>query len=143
MSSRPLGIRRLAMAIAFAVVMGAACHDKAPTQAPADSLTGTWTGSLSQGCFASWSAMKLTLEQVGESVTGILETKDGQTFGVYGTITNGSGRLTIDLPMYSGECPVMGIGVLSVSRTSFMSQMGGRCCGTISETVVFLRSAGA
>lgn len=132
------------MAIVLAIAMTAACDDRTPTQPQAASLSGTWTGGLTRSpCLGDWHALRLTLEQAGESVTGTVETKDGQMFELYGTITNGTGRLTVRLPMYSGDCPVMGFGILSVSRTSFSSQVGGRCCGTISETVEFVRSGGA
>jgi len=144
-SSKPLGTRRLGGAIVLALAIATACHDKTPTQPQAESLTGTWTGGLTQTfpCLGDWHTVKLTLEQSGESVTGTGETKDGLIFEVSGPVTNGSGRLTVSLPINSGDCPVMGIGITSVSRTSFSSQVGGRCCGTIDETVQFVRSAGA
>jgi hypothetical protein len=124
-------------------VAAAGCHEGGPSQPKAESLTGMWIGGLMRGCFADWSALTLTLVQDGESVTGTIETRDRQVFSVDGTVRNGSGQLVIRLPLLSGECPVLNIQVMSVGRASFTSTMQGRCCGTIVETVSFMRQAGA
>jgi hypothetical protein len=144
LNAQPLGTRRLRLAIAVAItIAAAACHEEGPTQPAAESLTGVWIGGLMRGCFADWSALTLTLVQDGDSVTGTIETRDRQIFGLNGTVHNGSGQLVIGLPLLSGECPVLNIRVTSVGRASFSSEMQGRCCGTIVETVRFMRHTGA
>jgi virginiamycin B lyase len=113
---------------------------------PDSSLNGTWIASpdlAANFCsLGDWSEITVRLQQVGEVLTGTLETKDGRQFGVFGTVE----RLAVALPMYSGECAVLGFQFLSVSYDNlgravrFSSQTLGRCCGTIVENVEFARA---
>jgi hypothetical protein len=130
------------MALVLGMMVG--CHDKATTQPSNPSLTGTWEGALGRSpCLGDWSHVELRLVQFGDFVSGTVDTKDGQHLPISGNVTGGSGHLSVTLPMYSGDCPSMGLEIMSVRSNVFSGQALGRCCGTILETLEFVRVSGA
>ena len=74
---------------------------------------------------------------------------DGRQFQISGTLANGTGHLSVELPMDSGDCPSMGFNVMSIARdsagraVSFSGQTVGRCCGTVLADFEFTREPGA
>ena len=140
--------RSLGLAIGLVIAVSIACDHKTPTEPMDGSLAGTWVAALVRSpCLGDWSSITVTLQQAGDSVSGTVKTKDAREFQISGTIVNGTGRLSVTLPMYSGDCPSMGFQVLSIRRdgsgraVGFSSQALGRCCGTILEPVEFTRAA--
>ena len=139
-----LGTRSLRVAIALALILSTGCGDKAPTEPSDLSLTGTWEGAFGRSpCLGDWTNIVMRLEQSGEVVSGVVETRDHQIFPIAGNVASGSGHLGVTIPTPGSECSSIGFQIMSVGQGGFSSQAQGRCCGTIMETVQFVRVAGA
>jgi hypothetical protein len=141
----PLGPRGIMVALALVVAsLGTGCGDKAPTEPQSHTVAGKWEGNLLRSpCMGDWSRIELRLEQSGESVTGIVQTNDGQQFSISGMISNGTGQLQVTLPPNTESCSGIGFGIRNIGQTTLSAQVEGRCCGTLEETVEFVRTPGA
>jgi hypothetical protein len=144
LTRHPLGARSLAVAVVLALGLALGCQDELPTEPGVSSLTGQWDGAFGRSpCAGDWSAIRMTLEQSGESVAGEVVTRDGQHFEIVGTVADGTGFLSVTIPNPGSTCSTVGFRVTSVAEKTFATQAQGRCCGTIMEPVLFVRSAGA
>jgi hypothetical protein len=151
LSRKPLGTRSLCSVIGLGVLLLlAGCHHQSPSEPIDMSLTGRWSTTLTRGpCAGDWSMISLTLTQSGSTLAGELVTRDGVHFPVSGNLTGDSGEITVPVPVGTGECEPVLLQISRIGRdsgghtVSFSGQIHGRCCGTLLESFMFTRPAGA